>query len=272
MSVFEQQDYRAILKHKVKQAPPSGSRLTWKKIAARVPVQYTYLSRALNHPDTHLSEDHLHEVCKLLHMFPDEVEYVLALRGLETAASQSRKDFLRKKVMALRSSRELNAPQEKGKPLSGEVNFLLSPLAWVTYFALGLKEYRESPRRIAQRLGIEPGPFKAILQNLHDLGLIEIGENIFQVKKINKNHFHYSFDHPLTHVHQQMLRHLCDAHYMRLPEDRRHRFTATFNADEAGYARIQELYRAFIKDVEKVVMQAQSKMTYQLNFELFPWL
>ncbi|MFX5813225.1 hypothetical protein ABTE31_21195, partial [Acinetobacter baumannii] len=80
-------------------------------IAARVPVQYTYLSRALNRADTHLSEDHFHEVLKLLHFFPDEIDYLLALRGFEVASSQSRRDYLRKKLAAMRSSREINAPQ-----------------------------------------------------------------------------------------------------------------------------------------------------------------
>jgi hypothetical protein len=271
MSIFEQNDYRTILKRKVKDTAPGGKRLTWKKIAARVPVQYTYLSRALNHPGTHLSEDHLHEVLKILNFFPDELEYVLALRGLETATSESRKEHLQKKLFSLRSSRELNAPAVKGSPVSGEVNFLLSPLAWIVYFALGIPEFRENPRRIAQRLALEPAQLKKILHNLHDLGLIEIDANIFQVLKINKNHFHYGFDHPLTHLHQQMLRLLCDSHYLRLPEDKRHRFMVTFNADAPAVAKVEELFRGFIRDVEKAVRPAPNKATYQLNFELFPW-
>ena len=272
MKIMDSNDYREILRAKVKSPTQPGLKLTWKKIAARVPVQYTYLSRALNRKDTHLSEDHLHEICKLLHFFPDEIEYLLALRSLEVATSQSRKDFLNKKILAMRQSARINAPAEAAGPVSGEIHFVLSPLAWITYFALGVKEYRENPRKIAQVISIDPAQLRTLLHSLHDLGLIEIGENIFDVKKVNKNHFHYSFDHPLTHLHQQMLRLLCDSHYLRVPEARRHRFMVTFNADAPAVAKIEELFYSFVKEVEKVAVQAPSKGTYQMNFELFPWL
>jgi transcription initiation factor IIE alpha subunit len=89
--------------------------------------------------------------------------------------------------------------------VNADVNFLLSPLAWVTYFALDIPEMRSNPRKIGQALGIEVNQLRAILQSLHDLSLIEIDEDIFRVTKVNKNHFHYSVDHPLTHLHQQTL-------------------------------------------------------------------
>lgn len=271
MSIFTDSCYKTILKKRVKAATLAKGPLTLKKIATRIPVQYTYLSRALNHEGTHLSEDHLHEFCKLLHFFPDETEYVLALRGLATASGQSRKDFLTKKIVSLRSSQDLNARPEKNTAVSGEMNFLLSPLAWITYFALDIPKFRENPRRIAAAIGIDVSQLRAILQSLHDLSLIDIGENIFQVSKINKNHFHYHSDHPLTHLHQQMLRLLCDSHYLRLPLNKRHRFMATFNADDEGFEKIERLFSAFLKEVEKVAVASPSKRTFQMNFELFPW-
>lgn len=271
MSIFTEHCYKTILKTRVKTASLAKGRITLKKIAARIPVQYTYLSRALNHEGTHLSEDHLHEFCKLLHFFPDETEYVLTLRGLATAASQSRKDFLTKKLVSLRSSQEINARPEKSSAVSGEMNFVLSPLAWITYFALDIPQFRENPRKLASSLGLDVSQLRAILQSMHDLNLIEIGENIFQVTKVNKNHFHYHTDHPLTHLHQQMLRLLCDSHYLRLPLEKRHRFMATFNADDESFEKIEKLFGAFIKEVEKVAVASPSKRTFQMNFELFPW-
>jgi uncharacterized protein (TIGR02147 family) len=268
MAFFEEADYRQLLKKKVKEA----NGLTWKRIAARVPVQYTYLSRAMNHGSTHLSEDHLHEICQILHFLPNETEYVLTLRGLEVAASQSRRSFLQKKLMALRLSQQTGASQERGGSVSRELHFLLSPLAWVVFFGLDRKELRENPRKIAQLLGIEAPQLRSILHTLHDLGLIEIEDDIFSVKKVNKNYFHYGFDHPLTHYHQQMLRLLCDSHYLRQPEDKRHRFMVTFNADEPALQKIEQLFAGFIKEVEKVAVSAPSRQTFQLNFELFRWL
>lgn len=271
MNVFSTTNYKEALKQKLKDSRLAGPRLTWKKVAARVPLQYTYLSRALNHPDVHLSEDHLHEICKLLHFFPEEIEYLLVLRGLATASSPSRREYLQKKLVTLRSGQQLNAPQEKGSAVSGDVHFLLSPLAWVAYFSLGIKEMRENPRRLAQHLGIEITHLRALLNTLHDLSLIETGKDVFEVLKVNKNHFHYSADHPLTQLNQQLLRPQCDAHFLKLPVSQRHRLMATFNADPIAFSRIEELFGEFIREVEKVAVKAPSRRTYQLNFELFPW-
>ncbi|RZA08699.1 MAG: DUF4423 domain-containing protein [Proteobacteria bacterium] len=271
MNVFEEASYREILKKRVKELHREGGKLNWRKIAARISIQYTYLSRALNHAKTHLNEDHLYEVCKLLRFLPNELEYVLALRGLETAESQARRDYLSTRALALKNSQQVGGAVEKSGAIGGDIHFLLSPLGWLTYFALGLPAYRANPRKIAGQLGISAPQLRTILNSLHDLGLMEIGENIYEVKKVNKNHFHYSFDHPLTQLHQQMLRLQCDAHYLRLPEGKRHRFMATFNADEGAFEKIEKLFFAFVKEVEKVAVPAPSKQSYQLNFELFKW-
>jgi uncharacterized protein (TIGR02147 family) len=271
MNIFEERNYRTILKNSLKEQKQGGRSLTLKKVAARIGVQYTYLSRALNREDTHLNEDHLLEVCSLLGFFPEETEYLLCLRGLELSSSRGRRDFLEKKTIALKAARGVGAAFEKNPSLGNEVNFLLSPLCWLVYFALGISEYRENPRRIAVAIGIDPQILRSSLQTLSDLSLIEIGENVMQVKKINKNHFHYHPDHPLTRVHQQMLRLACDNQFLRLPENSKQRFMVTFNADTAALEKIKGHFQIFIKEVEKIVVASPSKETHQLNFELFRW-
>lgn len=160
---------------------------------------------------------------------------------------------------------------EQGSLASGEIHFVLSPLAWVTYFALGIQQHRDSVRRLAPLLGIDVGQLKSILQSLHDLGLIEIDNDVFTVTKVNKNHFHYGLEHPLTRLHQQALRLACDAHFQKLPEGKRQRFMVTFNADDKCLKKIEDLFSQFILEVEKHVVKAPSQSTYQMNFELFPW-
>ena len=272
MITFQENDYRLILKERIKKTAGGGAPLTLKKIAARISIQYTYLSKALNQEGTHLSEDHLHEICKMLNFYPDELEYVLALRGLAVATSQSRKNYLTKRMLALRSGQQSHGSRmEKNPHISGEVNFLLAPQVWLVYFALGIKDYRENPRKLAANLGIEMAQLKTVLQNLSDLALIEIGENVFAVKKVNKNHFYYNVEHPLTRIHQQLLRLTCDAQIARLPETQKQRFMVTFNAELDTVEKIRKLFATFIKDVEGLVVAAPSKNTFQLNFELFQW-
>jgi len=110
-----------------------------------------------------------------------------------------------------------------------------------------------------------------ILQDLVELSLIEVGESIFDVKKINKSHFHYGPTHPLMRVHQQLLRSFCDTQLMKLGEKDKQRLMVTFNSNPETIKKINERFTEFIKEVEVLVVKSKSEKSYQLNFDLFSW-
>lgn len=129
MRIWDSSDYKEIIRNRVRDLQKGRKSLSLKKIAATVPMQYTYLSRVLNRDDVHLTEDQLHSICQQIDLFADEFEYVFTLRALAVTHHSGRQEYLRKRLDRLRRSQDLAAPVEKGSGgvTSGEASFLLSP-------------------------------------------------------------------------------------------------------------------------------------------------
>src|SRR4051812_47511231 len=131
MKIWECSDYKEIIRLRTRELGQTRKSISLKRIAATVPMQYTYLSRALNREDTHLTEDQLHSICHQLDFFPDEVDFIFTLRALAVTRHSGRQEFLRRKIEQLKRTRDIAAPVEKGSARVGssEATFLLSPLA-----------------------------------------------------------------------------------------------------------------------------------------------
>lgn len=271
MRVFDLIHYKEIIRAKTKELSKQRLSLTLKSIAAKVPMQYTYLSRALNREDTHLTEDQLYSICQQLEFFSEEIEYIFLLRSLEVTSHPGRHKFIRKKIEHLKCSKSLMANVEKTTLDHVETKFLLSPLAWVTYFCLTIPEYQTNPKKIAKNFGISEKKLLKILQDLSEQSLIEIENSPWNVKRTLKNHFHYSPSHPLTRLHQQLLKEFSNQHLQKVSEDERVSFMATFNGDMATFELIKEKFQLFIRETEKIAIKSPSKKSYQLIFDLFSW-
>ncbi len=271
MSVFRETNYKKVLKTRLKEESLKRPSLNLKKIAKTIRIQYTYLSKVMNSDYIHLSEDHLYEMGNVLNFLTDEMEYVLLLRNYEASQSMKRKEYLKSKILYMRNKKEVYAQIEELEISQKDIEFLLSPLHWIIYFILGVPSYRENPKTIARVLGISQSQLEIGLQTLKKLSLIEVEKNIYHILRINKHHFHYNVQHPLTRVHQQMLRSFCDTQLLKLSEEQKKRFMVTFNADEKIFLEIQEKFSSFLRSIEKRVLVAPNLKTYQMNFELFEW-
>lgn len=273
MKLFDQDDYREIIRTRVRDLSRQRRSFTLKKVAQAVPMQYTYLSRALNRDDTHLSEDQLYSVCQQLDFFTDELEYVFALRAHAVARHAGRRAHILKTIEKIRRSQDIQAPQEETRSGVGarEAQFLLSPLAWLVYFSLAIAEYRSNPRKLCSLYGLSELKLQEILRNLAEQTLIETDASPWKVTRVLKNHFHYSPTHPLIRIHQHLLKDFAGHHLQKILEDEKTSFMATFNADPKALELIQRKFREFIREVEKIAVQAPSKKTYQLVFDLFAW-
>src|SRR5579871_1206910 len=107
--LFSEDDYKKAIRARIKDRASLRRPLTLKKVAERISIQYTYLSKALNDEKTHLSEDHLFAIGKLVDWMPEETDYVLLLRALAVASNPERKEDLRLKIARIRKARRLRA-------------------------------------------------------------------------------------------------------------------------------------------------------------------
>ena len=186
MNIYQETDYKPFIKGRTK-----AEGLTLRKIASRIPIQYTYLSKALNDEATHLNEDHLYSVGNILRLYPEEVDYLLLLRAEATARHPQRKQALQGKLKGIRRERSLNA---EVRPWDGEMSYLLDPLCVLVHVSMDIEAFRDNPNRLCGVLGISREKLKQVLATLKERNL-EKGEA----------HIHFGTDHPLMRVHQNLI-------------------------------------------------------------------
>jgi hypothetical protein len=273
VSIYEETDYKATLREKIREARSARKGLTMKRLADKIPVQYTYLSKALRDPKTHLNEDHLFALCRMLQMLPEEIDFVFLLRSFAIAQDPTRKAFIQNKINHFRRKRELRAePREfHSTQLSEEMGYLFDPLCILVHVSLFIEEIAQNPRRLCGPLGVSPDQLAHILKKLHRINFIELDHN-GNVARPLKDQIHYGPDHPLMRVHQALLRHFSAAQLLKTPEHQKHSIMTTFAAEPEVFKAIQKRFQVFLREVESQVIRSRAKHTFQLNFDLFQWL
>lgn len=274
MNIYEQTDFRVVLKSALKDLQIKRPGVTLKKIAAAVPMQYTYLSKVLNSPDLVLSEEHLFAIAKQLEMPKSEIDFLLVLRSHQATQSGEHREFLDQKLELMRQQKKLKAKEvssESSTKSEQEIMYLLEPLHVVVHIALALSEFREDPRKLLPHLGITYNQLKKIIRTLSKLGFIEMNEDGYRVKKLGESNLHFSKDHALMRYHQGLLKTQINSRISVTPEDDKQSFLATFTMDERAFEECKGLFRDFISKVEKATMNSRHKNVFQLSFDLFRW-
>ena len=272
MDVFGFENYRTLLRSRVKELSAQRSRYNLKYFAQKIPLQYTYLSKCLGDTKAHLSEDHLQKFCELLQFLPSEVDYIFLLRAHAVCQTKNRRDFLSKKIARIQKANRLAATVDESKGVgSSEVDYLLSPLAVLTHVALAIAEYKKNPNRLAGHLGVSVDQLQGILQKLHHLDYLELDAGGKQVKAIKNAHVHFSTEHPLMRVHQSLLKTLSAGQILKTEERDKYQFMVSFAGDGAAMKKIQSAFEDFIRKAERIALGSEKRHVFQLNFDLFRW-
>ena len=276
MDVFASDNYKTSILNRVKDLRLRKKSLTLKKLSEVVNVQYTYFSKVMNSVDLHLSEDSLFTLCQYLEFFPDEIEFILLQRSYEVSAQPERKSALLLKLHKLKAEKNLNAPI-KGIPTSAsflkEMEYLFNPLAVLVHVGLNCKSLRSDPRQFCSKLGITVQQLKDILKILERNDLIRLSpSDPLNVVEVIQKRSHFSKEHPLTRIHQNLLKMELQQRLQKTAENDKQSFLATFTMDEPGFRKLKEEFQVFLKKAEKIATQSTNQEVYQLNFDLFRWV
>lgn len=273
VDIFSSDDYRKTLKQKLKDLQLRKPALTWRSIAAQIPMQYTYLSRALNNEQTHLSEDHLFTTCRALEFFPNEIEFILLQRAYAVSQDEIRKEHLFKRLQQIRSEKKLNSETKEldSSSVLDEMNFLFEPYCVVVQVALAVPEFKKDPRKLCQPLGLSIARLREILRVLARAGFIELDEDGLTIKKSTNPRLHFGRGHALMRFHQALLKNQVQSKLMTMPEEQKDSKIFTFTMDDDGFEKVKDEFQNFIKRVEKIAKDARHKSVFQLNFDLFKW-
>jgi uncharacterized protein (TIGR02147 family) len=274
MSIFDETDYKAILRARIRELGKSRKGFNLRRIAEKVGIQYTYLSRLLNDGKYHLNEDHLFLLGEHLEFFAEEMKYLSLLRAHASSTVKARRDLLGREIERLRSTNELEAPVQipSSSRINKELAYLLDPMCIIVHSSLEIPAFLKSPRLLCSKLDISPEKLRVILRSLDQIGFIELAADGLTVLKLKSPDTHYGVDHPVMRSHQNLLRLMSAAQVMKLAEESRQNFMVTFTADENAFEEVRKAFKDFIKRIERIVAPAKNEHTYQLNFDLFRWL
>jgi transcriptional regulator with XRE-family HTH domain len=272
--VYGEKSYKTAIRARIHVLQSQKRAITLKKIAKRIRIQYTYLSKALNDPRAHLSEDRLFRLCRLLELGLEETDFVLLLREYETAEDPEWREHLFSRVERLRRARTLEADVQEfhTAKLDREMDYLFDPLAKVVLISLFIPEYLKNPRLLCPQLGITPARLRLVLQRLADVGHIELDESGTGVRKLLRSHIHYGRDHPLMRVHQSLLKTMIHSQLLRVPEEDKHSLLVTLTLDRAGFEAAKEEFQKYLKALEGIAKRSKDEGAYQLSFDLFRWV
>ncbi len=274
MDVFKESDYRVALRKRIKELAQFKKSFTLKKLAAQIPVQYTYLSRVLGDSKSHLNDDHFFIVCRRLELLPEEIEYLTLLRSLAMSEDPDRKTYLKDRISRFQQAHQVAATVQDfdSRRVLEELAYLADPISVIAYVTLHVPEFAENPRLLCQPLGIDARRLRQILKKLESLSLVELNESRTRVTRIKQGQIHYGTDHPLMRTHQHLLRNICVAQVLRSPEDIKKSFMVTFTAEKWVLKQISERFEGFLREVESLVRGSKPKNCYQMNFDLFQWM
>ncbi len=277
VQIYEYQDYKKILKKLLSERQKSKKGLTLKRVSELIQIQYTYLSKVLNHQGNHLGESHTLALCALLELSALETKYVMKLRALNSCESKQLKDFYLREVADFLSELKLEAKikQDHETHLNSESHYLLNPICTVVHVALTTEFYQKDPLKLCSVCGITRGKLKEILQILENYGILVLKPNGVDVEKMLEHRMHIGRTHPLLRVHQQLLKQFIQEKVFQSSEENKYSFLVNFTTTEEGFQEIKSdfqklIERASKRNQEKVKPQ-ENKNLVSMNFELLFW-
>jgi uncharacterized protein (TIGR02147 family) len=274
MNLGQYTDYKKVIKDRVKDLQGDRPGFTLKRVAERIPIQYTYLSKVLNDERSHLNEDHLYQIGQILEFFSHETDYLQTLRAYQTTENAARKQSLFKQLERQGRDLGLSAKKKNGEDLQlqREMSYLMDPFGMLVFVGLHIPIYRQDPKRLAQPLGLPLDRLKGILTLLSEIGQIETGTTPFQIKKLNNSRTHFDKNHPLTRMHQHLLGIACQDQILKSEEAEKENLQITFTADAKTAKRVRAEIAKFMKGLENDVSDAKDERLYQMNLQFFPWV
>lgn len=274
MDLYEHTNYKTIIKNRVQELKKTKPAVSLRNIASKIPIQYTYLSKALNEEKAHLNEDHIFTIGQILDFVPEEIDYLLLCRAHDLSTDTSRKKLLFSRIEKLRREKQMNVPvvEPSTANLLREMSYLFDPLCMVVHLALEVPSIRKNPLTLCSHLGISANHVKEILRKIARCNYIELDESNFTVTKIINAKMHFGREHVLTRTHQNILKTAIGAQLTKTAEENKHSYLATFNGDERCYELIKDEFQTFMKKVEKIVSTSKFEKVYQISFDFFPWV
>ena len=271
LNIYEQDNYKEVLKQKLLYLKASDKKYTLKYLAGQIEIQHTYLSKFFNKDEVNLSSDDVFELARSLNFTEDEIEYLLLLRELATTQNPEKHEYLRKRVKEYQLKYRVGKEMKLQTQTNNELEYLLNPNFLIIHIALTMSKFRKSPVDLCDPMGLTINELKSYIKTLVSLDFLEIGETPLEITNVKMKKLHYGKTHPLMRIHQQLLRGKVTERIANTSESNKESFMATFSFDEANSNKAKDEFKTFFNKVSDLQSKTKGEGLYQLNFDLFKW-
>lgn len=269
MNIYELTEYKAIIKSVIALKKEQGQPITNKELAEKIPLQATYLSKFFNDPSSHLKDETLFRMGKVLDMDNKECDFLFLLKHYETSDSPDHREYLLQKINDFRRESQGDQIGEAQK-IAFESMYLLNPKCMLVQMALNITHYRENPRLLCNPLKLTLNQLIEILDLLEKNNFIERKDDPLNVTKRNLPKFHVKSDQ-LMRTHQYLLKSLIPGKLQEVSEEEKKSFLVTLNFDEKAYKQCLERFDLFIEDLKEINKNSNAEGVYQISFDLLKW-
>lgn len=269
--IYQSDNYKDVLKSLIELKRESEPELTNKVLASRIPIQATYLSKFFNDDESHLKDETLFRLGKIIGLTDYESDYLTLLKNYETSDTPERREFLYKKIQDEKKLRENQGGMAGlSNRIALESRYLLNPKCMLVQMALYIPAYRENCRLLCAPLNITLNQLLLILDLIEENGFLVRGEDPFDIEEVKVANFHIE-SHELMRIHQTLFKTLIPARLQETAEEDKKSFLVTFNMDETSYQQCLESFNRFISETKKIADKSRPEGVYQLSFDLFKW-
>lgn len=277
VQIYDHREYKEILKKLIGEKQKSKKGLTLKRISELIQIQYTYLSKVLNHDGFHLGESHTLSLCGLLELSMNETKFIMKLRAMSSCESKELKNFYLNEIEDFLAELKIEAKikTDHEAKLNDESFYLLNPLCTIIHVALTTEYYRKDPLKLCAACGVTRSKLKDILKILENYGILVLKPNGLEIEKMLEHRIHIGRTNPLLRVHQQLLKQFIQERIFQAEEESKFSFLVNFTSTKEGFQEIKADFQKLIEKASKrnreKVKPSENKNLLSLNFDLLLW-
>lgn len=272
MNIYDELDYKVALRKALDDRKKClGQRFTYERVAERVGLQKTYLSRMLRSDGPHLNVDQLFKLAEVLELERDERDYLHLLLEHERSQVEGRKQELQQAINAIRQRQQRSEAHIK---MAGELNtneraeYFLKPDLQLVHMFLCIERFRCDTAKVAGKLGLSLEELRTHLITLERLNLIELdGDKVM----VCREQAHLPVESPLCAGSRVLMRLKAMQRYERLSAERSYNFGVVFTATESERLWLREEFLKILSQLKDRCDAAPAEEVYQMSFDLFDW-
>ncbi|MCO4794243.1 MAG: TIGR02147 family protein [Bacteriovoracaceae bacterium] len=271
MNIFNELDYRDVLRKTIEERKKIDSSITYQSMASHMRIQKAYLSQVIKGVRD-LNQDQLYLAAQFLNFTSEESEYLKLLLDYARCALKDREKNLLKEIKVWQKQKNKTSEYIDVEELTErEINredYYLDPMNQVIHMGLHCEEFRKDPMKLAERTFLPKKRVSDYIQNLERMGIITMSEKGIQLIDVE---LHLPKDSPIFHSYKSQCYTNTMNRLKQLEDSKTYNFSVVFSGDENVRKEISTQFMKFLSKTKKLVSASKSKEVFQMNFDLFSW-